>query len=309
MTDPIDKEIELFQAEIRGAFDDRQFEEIENLAGQLREGRETFSNGSWKIYRFYEGLGDRFHSGEDGYLTDLDTHRAWRKAYPDSVTERIALADLLVDYAWHARGTGYANTVTPEGWRLMGERLDQADAALAEAKKIGGEDIYWYSVAIMMGTGQGWDKERFDEVVAESLEREPTYWSVPAHRAYTLLPRWFGDEGDWEAFALKASQAPGGLGDETYTRIVIRLSGYYANVFRDARPSWPRTKSGLEIMLKKYPDSLWIRNWAAKLGTLGQDREFAKAWFDRLGDEYIKEVWKKPERFVHFRGWAETGQW
>lgn len=62
-------------------------------------------------------------------------------------------------------------------------------------------------------------------------------------------------------------------------------------------------------MLKKYPDSLWIRNWAAKLGTLGQDREFAKAWFDRLGDEYIKEVWKKPERFVHFRGWAETGQW
>ena len=307
--DPIVQEVNLFQAEVRGAFDERQFDRIEAQAKELKESKALFRNGSWKIYSFYEALDDRFHTGDDGYLTDIETHRAWEKAFPDSVTRRTALANLLVSYAWHARGTGYADTVTEEGWKLMGERLDQASKVLLEAKKLGGEDIYWYSVSMRLGTGQGWEKDAFDELLAAAVRKEPGYWGIVAQRAYTLLPRWYGEEGDWEAFAVLAADDSNGLGDEAYARIVIWLSDYYVDVYRDARASWPRTKKGLEILLTKYPEAVTLQNQAARLGTMGRDQEFAKAWFDRLGDSYVKEVWGKPERFVHFRGWAQTGQW
>ncbi|MCB1089713.1 MAG: DUF4034 domain-containing protein, partial [Verrucomicrobiae bacterium] len=216
VTDPIEKERDIFMAEIRGAFDEKQFDKIETLASELKEGKALFRDGSWKIHALYDGLDNRFHTGDDGYLTDLETHDAWRKAYPDSVTERISLANLLVSYAWHARGSGYANTVTPEGWKLMGERLDHAAEALGEARKWGGEDIFWYFVAIKVGTGQSWEKKVFEHVMDEARKKEPTYWGILGQRAYTLLPRWFGEEGEWEAFAEEMAKVPDGLGDEAY---------------------------------------------------------------------------------------------
>lgn len=307
--DPTVQEMNLFQAEIRGAFDERQFDRIEAQAKELSESKALFRNGSWKIYAFYEALDDRFHTGDDGYLTDMETHRAWEQAHPKSVTQRTALANLLVSYAWHARGTGYADTVTDEGWRLMGERLNQASKALEDAMRLGGEHIYWYTVAMRLGTGQGWKKQAFDDLLTEAVRKEPEYWGIVAQRAYTLLPRWYGEEGDWERFAAQAADDPSGLGDEAYARIVIWLSDYYADVFRDAQASWPRTKKGLEMLLTKYPEAVTLQNQAARLGTMGRDQEFAKAWFDRLGDSYLEDVWGKPERFVHFRGWPQTGQW
>lgn len=307
--DPVEQEIKIFDAEIRGAFDEKKFEFLEETGQKLRESGELFADGSWKIFRFYEAIDHRFYSGDDGFLTDLETHRAWEKAFPDSLTRRVALADMLVSYAWHARGSGYADTVTEEGWQHMRERLEQASVVLADAQKLPGGDPYWFSVAITVATGQSWDKESFDKLMVDARVEHPAYWHLETQRAYTLLPRWYGEKGDWEKFALDAAKVPDGLGEETYARIVIRLSGYYADVFRDSSAKWAEMKPGLKTLLEKYPKSVVLRNEAAYHATLGRDREMAASIFDSLGDEYVKSVWKKPERFVHFRTWAKTGKW
>lgn len=307
--DPVAHEIKIFDAEIRGAFDEKKFEILEETGRALRESGELFPDGSWKIFRFYEAIDNRFHTGDDGFLTDLETHREWEEKYPNSVTRQVALADMLVSYAWRARGSGYAHTVTEEGWRLMKERLNQAAAALKAARDSEERDPYWYTAAMTVGTGQSWDAGSFDRVLKEAREEFPGYWHIETQRGYTLLPRWYGEEGDWQKFALEAAAVPDGLGDEAYARIVIRLSRYYPDVFRDAKADWPKMRAGLESLLKKYPESVSLRNWAAYSATLGRDREMASAHFESLGDEYVKSVWKKPERFVHFRTWAQTGKW
>lgn len=303
-------EIKIFDAEIRGAFDEERFAFLEETGHKLRESKELCADGSWKIFRFYEGIDNRFHWGDDGFLTDLEIHRKWEKAFPDSLTRRVALAEMLVSYAWHARGTGYAHTVTPEGWRLMRERLEQASAVLVDARGLSDSDPYWFSAAMTVGTGQSWDKEMFDKLVEECRSKYPGYWHLETQRAYTLLPRWFGDEGDWEKFALEAAKVPKGLGAETYARIIIRMSGYdVADVFRDSDAEWSRMKPGLQTLLEKYPESVTLKNEAAYHATLGRDREMAGSIFKSLGDEYIQSVWQKPERFVHFRTYAMTGKW
>jgi hypothetical protein len=65
----------------------------------------------------------------------------------------------------------------------------------------------------------------------------------------------------------------------------------------------------LQQLLDKYPNSLEIASNAALLASTAQDREMAQQMFVRIGDRYLPGVWRKPERFVHCRNWAATGEW
>ncbi|MFC7337507.1 DUF4034 domain-containing protein [Haloferula chungangensis] len=307
--DPIDKEIKVFKAEVRGAFDEERFEELDKQASEQRTSRPVFDNGSEKLFQFYEGLSNRFHTGEDGHLTDFAKYERWLKKHPDSLAAHIGLADLWVDYAWFARGSGYADTVSDAQWQAFRQRLEQAGETLGKAAKLPESDPYWYCVALTVGLGQGWSADVFNQVTSEGNKLAPTFWSIDNKRAHTLLPRWFGEEGDWEAYADKVSKRKDGLGAEAYARIVMQLSTFYADVFRDSDASWEITREGLLILRKKYPKSIYIHNCLAYYAVLGRDRDLAKATFEELGDEYDEEVWEEPERYVHFRTWAQTGKW
>jgi hypothetical protein len=308
-TDPIQQELRVYNAEIRGAFDEQQFTMLDSKADELRKSKVLFGDGSWKIAIFYEGLSNRFHSGENGFLTDFENYAKWMKLNPKSVSAHIGLAGLLTDYAWHARGRGYAKTVSKSQWQLFHERLAEARAMLDESRKLSKNDPYWGVASMTVALGQGWDRSDYDALVEEVLKSEPTFWEMDTERAYSLIPRWYGEEGDWQAYAEKASNRTDGLGAEAYARIVMEMVGYYGNVFRDAKASWPKTREGMEILRKKYPDSLKYVNYTARFAPMGRDRKLAKEMFDQLGDNYLKSVWKKPERFVHLRTWAETGKW
>jgi hypothetical protein len=56
-------------------------------------------------------------------------------------------------------------------------------------------------------------------------------------------------------------------------------------------------------------ERLEILSQTARLACMDRDRVIAKEAFEELGDTYLEGVWGKPERFVHFRTWARTGQW
>jgi hypothetical protein len=125
---------------------------------------------------------------------------------------------------------------------------------------------------------------------------EPKFWAYDIARARSLLPRWYGEPGDWEAYAEQAAGRPDGLGAEIYARIVMDLHGYYDNVFRETKASWLKVRQGLSEMRQKYPRSFDLLNQTALLSTLGGDRELAKETFGKLGDSYLPSVWGKPER-------------
>lgn len=307
--DPVLREIVAFRGKSRAAYNSSRFDELEKIAAEARASKALFGNGSWKIFQFYQALACHDKEPESMWQLHDQIHEAWIAAKPDSITARVAHADFLVEYAWHARGNGYANTVTPKAWKTFGIRLGKAAKILENARTLEQKDPYFWNVALTIGKGQSWEKPAFDAMVAEAAAFEPKFFAFDVTRASTLLPRWYGEPGDWEAYAQQASERPNGLGAEVYARIVMSLRGYHDNVFRDSKASWPRTKEGLQLMRKRYPDSLEIRSVTALMATIAEDREFAKESFDLLGDAYLPDVWRKPERFTHYRHWAETGEW
>jgi len=308
---PVQKEIRMFRADVRSAFESGEFDKLERMAeGLIAEGDEAlFANGSWKIAQFYNGLSDRFSDSEDQFLTDLERHRRWRKEMPESTVAKIAYGDFLTQYAWFARGGGYANTVTNRGWRLFRTRLAEARDLLMPLMGEELKDPYWGMVMLWVALGQGWSETDYSKLINDLKRLAPTFWGYDLQRAYSLLPRWHGEKGDWVRYAAWAADRPDGLGDEVYARVVIRMVGFYGSVYRETSADWERTRSGLKILLEKYPKSLSLANSAARVAVVGDDREMAAELFKQIGEKYVEDCWINPEQFVHYRTWARTGKW
>ncbi len=114
--DTIYEEVAKFQHETRSFYNTRNFDELEKRAAELLESKAKFGNGGWMIDTFYHSLRCRKEEPESMWQLHSEIHKEWEKAKPHSMTARMAHADFLVEYAWHARGGGYANSVTREGW-------------------------------------------------------------------------------------------------------------------------------------------------------------------------------------------------
>ncbi len=95
--------------------------------------------------------------------------------------------------AWAERGSGYAHTVTPQGWEGFGKHLDLARAALVKAWKLRPDLPYAASqmIEVTMGGGPGGDgslRDWFDRAVAARFDHMEAYDAF----IWALLPRWGG---------------------------------------------------------------------------------------------------------------------
>lgn len=308
--DPIDIETAVFRAEIRGAFENKNFKLLENTAKELRKSQPLFADGSWKLVHFYDAIGERINHERSDYDRDLGLFQAWDKAEPKSLTLRIAMIKFYTEVAWNARGDGTSDTVTESMNKAFEQSLEVAAEILKEARSLPEKDPCCQYAGMTVALGQGWEPKEFDQLVTEIEAITPTFYPAYSGRAYSLLPKWYGKtKRSWLEYAKKVSEDPAGLGDEVYARIVISNSKHFESVFRDGGADWKKTRAGLEILRKKYPDSLTILNQTARLATMANDRKLAEASFAEIGDKVLPSVWPKKERFVHFRNWARTGKW
>ena len=307
--DPVRKEIDAYRLKVRALYNDRKFDDLEKEAIELRKSKETFRNGSWKIVQFYTSLECGEKEPESMWKLHEQIHRDWIAAYPASVTARVAQAEFFVNYAWHARGSDYADKVTQDGWKLFGDRLVAARTTLEESRNFPEKDPYWWRVGLTVALGQEWPKPVYDHLVEEAQQFEPKFWGYQTARAYSLLPRWYGRPGEWETYASQAAANPDGLGPEIYARIVMNLRHFYGNIFQESNASWPKTRDGLALLRQKYPDTLEFTSETALLAASAQDRPVAQAAFQELGDTYLPEVWHRPDLYAHVRHWVETGEW
>lgn len=304
--DPTIEEIETAGHNCRQAYNNSRFDELEKLFTEARDNKALFRDGQWKLAQLYRSLTCRDEEPESMWELHDRIHEAWIAAKPDSLTARIAHADFFIAYAWHARGSGFANTVPPKAWKTFEIRLGKAAKILEKAKELNLKDPHYWQVLLTVGLGQGWDKATFDAVVAKAVEEEPKYYPVDEVRACTLLPRWHGEPGDWEEYALKAAERPGGLGAEAYARIVTEMWGYHDNIFRETKVSWSKTKEGLQLLRTRYPDSITHLHLAARFAAEAGDIPYSKECFDQIGDAVYLGIWTNSTTFLKYRDWVQT---
>lgn len=298
------EELNKFYRETRSLYNNRKYAELEALANRIRSGKERLPSGSWKIVHFYTALDCRDEEPESMWQLHDEIHREWEEKFPQSITARVAYAKFMTAYAWQARGSGYANEVTEEGWNGFRERLAKAHTILDQSKSLAPCPVWW-SARMKVALGQQEPPAEYEALFQQAKALEPLFFGYDIARAYYLLPRWYGEPGDWEAAAEKEIERPGGLGHESYARVVSEQAGFHDNVFKESKASWRKTKKGFDEMRARYPDSKGLLNNYCRMACFAGDREQAKKLFVEIGDDKIQSEWRrKGNEFERAKAWA-----
>jgi hypothetical protein len=298
-----------FDATLQARLLHGDYASLENFGTELVQAKSRFPGGGWKLHRFGETLA-RCPTGEDSTDTEwqghLDRLKAWGLAHPHSKIARGVSGLAWTGFAWKARGTGYANTVTKEGWQLFRERLAKGRSELEGASQEERSPT-WYSAMQVVALGEGWERDAYDRLFDEAVACEPRYQNFYIRKSYYLLPRWNGSEGESEAFAAKAADGLGGeAGDEIFALVMMDLGNYQG--VKEWRQShvgdWPRIKRGFSAMRKEFGTSLRLENQCLRAAGYAGDPAFARANALAIHDRLDLETWNSKEGFIDFRDWA-----
>lgn len=301
-----------FIQSVQSALTQARFAALDETAEELRRTKARFPGGDWKLFHFYAALGrpgvkeDETYSDE-AWEKHIAALRLWRVQRENSESAAIALGEAWTYYAWKARGAGRSNTVTEEMQRTFQQRLIIAEKALAAAWKISTTNPHWYRASMVLARGQGWERSDADALFADAIKIEPLYLQVYAAYANYLLPRWYGDKGDWLLFADLATRNVGGReGAVIYSQIAWRVSAVYGanQFFRETEVSWPRVRQAFVDREALYGTNRETLNTFCLLAAAAEDKRTTRILLARIGEDWDPEVWKTRERFDQYRTWA-----
>ena len=240
-------------AHARKSLEERNFADLDVFAEKLTSEAAITSSGHWSLDLYFDALNNL----DDLQLNAvwekrIDTLKQWQKASPNSLTAPVALANCLTAYAWKARGSDWAHTVSEQGWKLFHDRLQQASEVLSQAKH---KSPCWYNASQVVALGQGWDRDRYDALFGECRKQYPTYYPPFFRKAYFILPKWHGSPGELAKYSEEAAHSVSGPdgGDVLYARIAWSLVNQTPPTLKSENMSWPKIKSGLQTIKKRFP--------------------------------------------------------
>jgi hypothetical protein len=288
----------------------RDYRRLDLLAGRLRRDGQTFAQGDWPIAFFYAGVVELPKGSSDAdWQARVGALREWFESDPDCITPRVALARGLVEYAWEARGRGWASSVTNDAWRLFGERITEARRILTAAETLGRMCPVYYSTRLRVALVDGTSREQYEQFFSESVDAFPTYPTFYFVKVNYLLPRWHGEPGEWEAFAANSADKVGGdEGDMLYAQIVWSLdeARLFSNIFDDTAADWRRVRRGFEALGQQYPNSISAPSEYCYLAGFMPEggRSLTRELLMRLAGRVDLSVWKSMDRWTKDRAWA-----
>ena len=219
---------------------------------------------------------------------------ALTKARPESVLPLVLKGVTYTHYAWDARGGGWADSVTEDGWKKMAERLGVAEQALTDAWKKNPADPRAPTQMITVELGQGKGRPVMETWWKRAMEADPDNFDACGKKMYYLEPKWHGSPADMLTFG-RELLAGGNWEARLPFKLVdahLTLSGYQkekeakAEYFTD-ETVWKDFEAVYERYLARYPDSTWDRSFYAKLASKCGRWTAAKAQFDKLGDKVM----------------------
>jgi hypothetical protein len=105
-----------------------------------------------------------------------------------------------LSFAWQARGTGYADTVKENGWKLMGERLDIAAIALEAAWKLDSKDKRICREMMRVELGKGRGLPHLEVWFQRGMKLDSGDYDLCSEKLESLRPRWYGSIEEMIAF-------------------------------------------------------------------------------------------------------------
>jgi hypothetical protein len=300
-----EKDEAAFGTRVRTQLEQENFLVLDSVAAAERMGRTRFPGGGWKLYAFYSAVElpkVKPPATEAEWADTLDRLKRWAAQRPDSITAQVALGYAYLNYAWQARGHGDAASVTPEGGRLMQERLKLAETELQRAE---GKCPEWYYVMLQIGRLKGWEAEDLTAFLQRAITFEPEFYYSYQEVARGLMPKWRGKEGDVEKFVEDSANKAGGKpGDILYWQITQSIIGDRDLGNAVQHLSWSRAMVGYQALVAQYGVTSVGQNQLAQMAARFGDYMVTDETMTQIGDHWDPGTWGAKEYFDKVKTWA-----
>ncbi|WP_411825246.1 hypothetical protein [Luteolibacter sp. AS25] len=260
-----EKELNQIEAKTKKLFNAKDWAALDDYADTAHIKKQTLSNGLLLFDHIQAYLNPSYH------LEDSDTDATWEKWYasydeweaasPNSLLIPTARILYWVNFAWKARGGGYANTVGADDWKLFSQRLDKAKTIFdQEIAPLNGKpypNANIYSAAMSIALGQGWDIQKcYDELLTPSIAASPESTFIHGDITNFLQTKWHGAQGDdYRFYKTIPGRIGGELGKEMYARVLVFEKIHELTNYRPDLVDWELAKEGMIVAMQRYPES------------------------------------------------------
>jgi hypothetical protein len=287
------------------------FNEIEQELERLRAERKERPAAADDLSATYATLATPKFSNSADYPEHCVVLAKWRDQHPDSPTPLLALAKAHINWAWEARGVGFADTVTDEGWQHFHTRIAEAKRLVDAALELGVKDGEAYALLILIAKAEGRPQEQARAWLKEGQKLDPTYYMMYIQMADYLLPKWHGENGEVERFAAEVvEQLPGDDGLDVYGHIAWSINaadctGSNTLFFGEYDPKV--LVQAAEVLAKRHPETKKLTHFAALCTVAAQDHAAARR-IRPLVEDYYEDaaIWPWQGAHSDFLLWCQA---
>lgn len=129
----------------------------------------------------------------------------WRKDEP-GYSGCVQRGETLTQWAWDARGSGWAGEVTPEGARRFEERLQEAGRELEKAARLNPSGWTAHARLLIVARGLGWPRAVMEDHFHQAVKLRPRYAYAYEMKLEYLKPRWHGEPEDLLEFGRECAE-------------------------------------------------------------------------------------------------------
>lgn len=270
-----------------------------HLLSLLRE-RNRNKDGQFLLNQAYHKLCDVLET-QNSYATRIFQLKTWLTQRNPSHFANACLGIIHIRYAWYARGSGFANTITDEGGRLFKERLLIAKEYLEKAYSLDQSDPHVPANLITVAMGLSLERNEMEKQFQRAILADPTNHQAYFNKLQYLMPKWHGSKKEMFLFAIEsAKKAPqgsriSGVLLTAHWEMYFR-SGENRSYFRDPN-IWKEMKEVYQTLTKSFPEAKTTHNWFARTAYLAGDYEVARQEIRIIGDNWDKNVWGNRNAF------------
>jgi len=240
----------------------RDFAGLEAMADDYRSSKARTSSGLYMLTLFYSGIFKAFcyNGTEDGYWDGAERFaQTWVDRYPQSPTAHLAFAQVLRN---RARSFGISSSHSDHDAFL--KHIKRTRLYLESHEFIARQDPRWYEMMIGVARAERWPEESATKLIDEALDRMPWYYPIYFSAIDYFLSASYDGAGRIERFtkaAVNRTQATEEQG--LYARIYWYASQteYGDDLFVRSLLNWTDMKTGMDDVLRQFPDSWNIANF------------------------------------------------
>ncbi len=222
----------------------------------------VFNDDSVPKFEIYLACNDllmRASGGDDEAAYRCMEQPLFRR-WPNDSLPWLIKGRAYADMAWNARGGGYADTVTDEGWELFEKNLGVAEDALERAWNLNTNDSRIPLAMMTVELGQGKGRDRMELWFQRAMAIDPNNYAACESKRYYLEPKWHGSAAQMLAFGRECVQSKqwGGRTPLILAAAHEALTAYLEEPARTnywKKPEvWPDVRSAFEKYLADHKD-------------------------------------------------------